>query len=292
LSAPRRPGALLLALALAAAIPFTQQRIDARVGPFRAQEEVLYLWSGRQVKRLAPGFEGLMADLYWLRTVQYFGGTRLFTQDRRFELLEPLIDIAVTLDPRLEIAYQYGAIFLAEPAPVGAGRVDNALALLERGARENPQNWRLRKELAYFHFLFKGDARTAARVLLEAAELPGAAYWLRTMAADFLGRGGDRATARKVWQRMYDDSQPGAIRANALTHLRILDALDMRDRLQQAVEEFTREAGRRPASLQEVASRGRARLETRDPSGTPFEYDAKAGTVQVSRQSILWRAES
>jgi hypothetical protein len=69
---------------------------------------VLYLWSGEHVKRLVPGFENLAADLYWLRTVQYFGGQRLFVSDKRFELLRPLIDITTTLDPRLEIAYRYG----------------------------------------------------------------------------------------------------------------------------------------------------------------------------------------
>jgi len=282
-------GALLLAAA--SGIVWTQRRIDERLGAFRAQEEVLYLWSGRRVKRLAPGFEGLAADIYWLRTVQYFGGKRVFSNDRKFELLEPLIDITVSLDPRLEIAYRYGAIFLAEPAPVGAGRIDSALAVLERGARENPENWRLRKELAYFHYLFKHDAQTAARILLEAAELPGAAYWLRTLAADFLGRSGDRDTSRRVWKQMYDDSEEGAIKQNALTHLRILDAQETRELLQAAVQEFERRGGRRPSSLQDLVTHGFVRSIPDDPSGVPFAYDAEAGTVRLSRQSVLWRPD-
>ena len=82
---------------------------------------MLYLWSGAHVKRLFPGFEGLAADVYWLRTVQYFGGQRLFATSKRFELLRPLIEITTTLDPRLEIAYRYGAIFLSEPSPARGG---------------------------------------------------------------------------------------------------------------------------------------------------------------------------
>ncbi len=61
------------------AVPWSQARIDERLGSFRAQEEVLYLWSGEHVRRLFPGFEGLAADIYWLRTVQYFGGERVFS---------------------------------------------------------------------------------------------------------------------------------------------------------------------------------------------------------------------
>ena len=141
----------------------SQARIDVTAGRFRAQEEVLYLWSGEHVKRLVPGFENLAADLYWLRTVQYFGGQRLFVSDKRFELLRPLIDITTTLDPRLEIAYRYGAIFLSEPPPLGAGRPREGVEVLERGVSALPDSWRLRQDLGFFHFLFLGDAHTASR---------------------------------------------------------------------------------------------------------------------------------
>lgn len=278
-------------LALAAAVPLVQRKVDARLGGFRAQEDVLYLWSGRQLKRAAPGFEDLLADVYWLRTVQYFGGKHAFSKDRNFALLEPLIDITVTLDPRLEIAYQYGSIFLAEPPPVGAGRPHAAVALLERGARDNPNNWRLRKELGYFYFLFLDDPHTAARILMEAAEIPGAAYWLRTMAADFLARGGDLQTSRDVWRHMYEDSAEGAIKHNALVHLQILDARETRQRLQGIVDQFAKDTGRRPAALQELARRGYVTSLPLDPTGVPFDYDAGTGKVSIARSSSVWRPE-
>jgi hypothetical protein len=292
LSAPFRPrswaGTLALLL-LAAAIPVCQVRVDRRLGGFRAQEEVLYLWSGSQVKRLAAGFEGLAADLYWLRTVQYFGGQRVFSEDRRFELLEPLIDITVTLDPRMEIAYRYGAIFLAEPAPIGAGRPRHAVALLERGVRENPLNWRLHKELGYFHFLFLNEHEEGARILTEASKIPGAAYWLKTLAADLLTQGGDRALSRRIWQQMYDESEEGAIKQNARTHLNLLDTAEMLATLQARVDEFKGHAGRPPHELSELVAAGFIRAVPLDPAGTPFEYDPKKGTVAVSQKSVLWR---
>jgi len=280
-----------LLLLVAAAIPWAQRRVDRQLGGFRAQEEVLYLWSGKNVKKLSAGFEDLAADLYWLRIVQYFGGQRVFSQDRRFDLLEPLIDITVTLDPRMEIAYRYGAIFLAEPAPIGAGRARSAVAVLERGVRANPTNWRLRKELGYFHYLFLHEPDKGARVLLEAAEIPGAAYWLRSMAADMLSKSGDRATSRVVWQQMFNEAEEGAIKQNALTHLRMLDAEDMRAILQARVDDFTSRMKRRPASLPELVSSGLIRQVPVDPSGVAFAYDAKTGSVELSRESVLWRQE-
>ena len=36
-------------------------------------EEVLYMPSGKSVKRLSLGYSSLLADIYWTRAVQYFG---------------------------------------------------------------------------------------------------------------------------------------------------------------------------------------------------------------------------
>ena len=266
-------------------------RIDQRLGGFRPQEQVLYLWSGQHVRRLVPGFESLAADVYWLRTVQYFGGQRVYARDKRFDLLYPLIDITVTLDPRMEIAYRYGATFLSEPAPVGAGRADLGIEVLERGVKALPQSWRLRLQLGFFEFVFRDDVVTAARVLIEASRLPGAPYWLETMAADLLARGGERRTARTMWQRMYEQSEEGALKHNALVHLMVLDAQEAAERLTDGVRGFEKLNGRRPLSLDELRA---ARLwlgPLVDPTGVPFEYDRGTGIVNVSRQSTLWRPD-
>jgi hypothetical protein len=266
-----------------------QKRLDERLGPFRATEETLYMWSGEHVKRLVPGFRNLAADLYWLRTVQYFGGQRLFSAEKRFELLEPLTEITTTLDPRLEIVYRYGAIFLSEPRPVGAGRPRAGVALLERGVAVLPDSWRLRQELGFFTHLFLRDSAGAARILDEASRQPGAPFWLRTLGASLLAQGGDRASARRMWQQMYDQAEGDFLKYNALQHLRVLDARDQADRLTAAAAEFQRRFGRRPSRLEEV--RRLARDPLTDEAGVPFAYDSVTGHVTVSRQSPLWRAE-
>jgi hypothetical protein len=281
--------AVLLLLALVPALVATQKGIDARLGTFRAQEESLYLWSGRQVKTMAPGFENLLADLYWLRTVQYFGGQRVYAKDKKFELLEPLIEITTTLDPRLEIAYRYGAIFLSEPNPVGAGRPKEGVAFLQRGMENLPQSWRLRQDLGFFTHLFLGDSARAAAILHEAARVPGAPYWLETLGASLLAKSGDRGAARSMWQQMYEQGEAGAIKANARENLRVLDALDQADQLQEAVAAFERRVGRRPRSLEELLASGVLKKPPVDDAGVPFAYDADTGTVSVSMQSPLWR---
>ncbi len=279
----------LLTLLAAPLVPFSQARIDQLAGAYRPQEEVLYLWSGEHVKRLVPGFESLAADIYWLRTVQYFGGQRRFATDKRFELLRPLIEITTTLDPRLEVAYRYGAIFLSEPPPLGAGRPEDGVRLLERGVAAMPEAWRLRQDLGFFHYLFLKDAQTASRILLEAAEVEGAAFWLRTLAADLLAKGGDREASRRMWKQMLEQSEEGIIRDNARSRLQILDSLDAADALGRGVLEFEERHGRRPLRLEELAAAGLWRGSLVDAANVAFGYDASTGRVFIQETSPMWR---
>jgi hypothetical protein len=275
-------------LLLAAAVPLIQQRIDGGLGAYRAQEEALYLWSGASVRRLWPGFEDVASDVYWLRTVQYYGAKRAFATQKRYDLLEALIDITTSLDPRFEIAYRYGAYFLAEPPPAGAGDPQKAVALLERGA-EATQSWRLRQEAAYLTFLYLCDARRASDMLMEASRMPGAAFWLEALAADILARAHESALARSLWVRIRDDAVTPQARVNAEVNLRILDARDAVDALNDAAQRVQRRTGRAPATLEELQSLDR-RLPVRDPEGIRFEYDSTEGRVSLSTRSPLWRS--
>jgi hypothetical protein len=276
---------------LAGCVPFLVGAIDARRGRFRTQEEVLYVWSGDHVRTLSPGLENVLADIYWLRTVQYFGGQRVFAKEKRFDLLTPLIDITTALDPRFELAYRYGAAFLAEPFPIGAGQPEAAVALLQRGAQANPHSWRIFQDWGFFHFFFLHEAQKASEILIRAAEIPGAPTWLRSSAADFLVKGGERTTARAVWQHLFEQGEE-FMRENAVFNLQRLDALDAIDAHVAAVKEFEARFGRRPGSLAELGPAGLLRAPLADISGVPFDYDADSGAVSIGRSSRFWRMAS
>src|SRR5687768_11320098 len=98
-----------------------QQWVDESAPRQTIDEEALYLSSGKTIKRMSLGLDALVADIYWIRTVQYFGGkvidsglplSSAVTKDLRMDLLAPLLDIVVTLDPQHLPAYRFGAIFL------------------------------------------------------------------------------------------------------------------------------------------------------------------------------------
>src|SRR5689334_1040779 len=127
------------------ALFLVQRKIDRETDEFAKINEVLYIRNGKTLRPLCLGNEGLMAAVYWTRVVQYFGRGLMAEggQGGRFELLAPLLRITTDLDPKLLIAYRFGAIFLAARRPVGAGDPQSSLQLLRRGIVANPKYWRL-----------------------------------------------------------------------------------------------------------------------------------------------------
>src|SRR5579871_6029121 len=98
----------ILSLALAGSA-MLRGRIDRAASAEGEQEAAVYVRSGETLRRFSLGYEGLLADFYWTRAVQYFGREKL-AGDSRFEKLDSLLATAVNLDPQLLIAYRFGAI--------------------------------------------------------------------------------------------------------------------------------------------------------------------------------------
>jgi hypothetical protein len=95
---------ILLVVCLAGSILTLRKVDDVRTGA--TLENVLYLSSPKLVKRLSLGYDGLMADIYWTRAVQYFG-SRHFRHASHYRQLAPLLTITTALDPHLIVAYEF-----------------------------------------------------------------------------------------------------------------------------------------------------------------------------------------
>ena len=277
--------AACLCLALAIAIQFGRDRAYPRTDP--ETQKLLYVRSPEALDRMALGFDALLADVYWIRAIQHYGGNRLDRGTvRRYELLDPLLDIATTLDPYFNIAYRFGAIFLSEAPPGGPGRADHAVALLRKGIAAQPTKWQYYHDIAFVHYWSLRDAVTAAEWFRRAAEQPGAPNWLMPVAAAMLSQGNDRASSRFLWQQILDADQEW-LRRRAQHALMQLDALDQIDQLERITAQVELTPGDEYSWPLLVRS-GRLRGIPLDPSGTPYVIDSFTGDVTVSKESILF----
>jgi hypothetical protein len=280
----RRACWLLLLLCLLGLIPI-QRSIDLRKGSDRGVAEVLFLPSGKFLRQLSLGYEGLLADIYWTRVVQYFGGKRL-AHSAEFKLLGPLLQITTDLDPHLLIAYRFGSIFLADKSPQGAGQPLEALALLHRGIVANPDYWRLWEDVGFVYYWDLKDYAAAARAFQAGSERPGAMQWMRIMAAKVAAQGGQLATSRFLWTEIARQAGNEQIRKNAEDHLIALQAAEEINELVGLVALYNSQQGRPARSFQALVVAGYLRALPRDPSGSPYILDA-GGHVRLSPRSSV-----
>jgi len=296
----------ILAAGLAALYPM-QRWIDSSSPRDTISQENLYFASGPAIKKMSLGLDALAADIYWIRTVQYFGrkvidsgvtGASGATKDIRMDLLAPLLNIVVAIDPHHIPAYHFGAIFLPErdlPA---------ATALLERGIRENPNHWRLYQDLAYIYWqagnAAQGDEQAgyyakAAEWYNLGAAVEGAPEWMKDLAGLMMMKGRSRDAARAVYSA-YLASEDANVRKQAIDRLKQIRSLDDMDAIDSLLALYKQATGACPSDLRVLTPKFRSMnfsLQEEglpvDPDGFAYEYDAARCKTSLNRWSTIPR---
>jgi tetratricopeptide (TPR) repeat protein len=295
----------IIILGIAGLIPL-QMLIDRQTGN-RVAEESLYLPSGNTVKKLSIGFDGMLSDVYWIRSVQYFGGKVVngglkSDSSERFDLLYPLLDITTTLDPQYIVAYQFGGMFVAD-----YGSKENAIKLLERGIQANPNEWRLQQYLGLIYWREK-DYQKASDAFKKGSEVASAPAFMRVVAAQMLAEGGSRSTARQLFLQVYNTTDDKQIKDSMAAKLDRLYALDQIDCLGRLVTAYKTKNDRYPASLNRnvllsglgdslqnelkscepnLAIKQDPRGMLVDPAGYPFAYNNQTGEIALSDKTTM-----
>jgi tetratricopeptide (TPR) repeat protein len=233
-------------------------------------QEVLYISSPKALKRLSLGYDGLLADIYWTRAVQYFG-SKHFAGAQHYDLLAPLLEITTALDPHLTVAYEFGANFLAAKPPSGAGMPQRAIELAEFGIRNNPNDWQLYYDLGFIYYMELKDYTHAADAFARGSRVPGAHPFLRVMAAQMAQHGGELAMAQMMWATTYQSTQDRNVRANAATHLRALQVEQDVTNLENLVAAYRAKTGRLPSNFSDLQAAGLLREIPVDPLGHTYK---------------------
>lgn len=159
-------------------------------------EELMYFPSGTFVRQTSLGQESTVADLAWLRAIQYYGHHRL--TDRRYVMVGHIFDVVTTLDPQFIQAYVFGALVLSQDA----GKPHEGLALLKKGMRHNPENWILAFETGFIYYVVLRDYRSAGKYFSISSKLPDAPEYTSRFAAFVEERAGHTETALKLWKEV------------------------------------------------------------------------------------------
>lgn len=237
---------------------------------------------GKKLKGYSLGAEGLIADWYWMLSLQYLGGKIVESKEETIRidnltslnprLLYPYLENATELDPKFNAAYSFGAVVLP------AIDTQKAIELTEKGIRNNPESWRLYQYLGYIHWKQK-DYRSAAATYEEGSRIPGAPPFMRQMVAAMNAAGGSRETARAIYSQMLSESEDEQSKANAQIRLLELDAMEEMDAVNNALVSYRDRTGRCAERIAEIFP---VLKDLRLPAGNDFEIDPKGNLVDPS----------
>ena len=269
-----------------AGIVFLARWIDAhrQTPDIESVQEDLY-FSGSTAKRLSMAFNGLAADWYWMRLLQYVGRRVLQFQDAHpgqvslndlgnlnLSLLPPLLRLSTSLDPQFMAPYEYGAMILP------TFNNDEAIALLTYGIEQNPDQWQLYQHLGYVYWQRK-DYQKAGELYAAGGRLSGAPAWMSEMGARMLAEGGSVRAARQMYQHLYEEANEDQVRQLLLRRLLQVDSFEQRDVIRRVLSDYSTRLHRCPTSWKDVTAALRSyRLPMDANTGAPLD---PAGTAYL-----------
>ncbi len=268
-----------LALALAAGAFSARQALEEEAGRVGQVRDPTWLPSGKLLRLAAFGHRLALADLYWLRTVQYVGAS-VMARTATWDALLPLAELVTDLDPRYGYAYQVAGSNLSGLA----GRVAESDRILEKGMRNVPERHTLPFLFAFNKFFYENDYAQAAVYVRRAAEV-GKRPDLALLAANLsLAADSDAEYAAALAFLDGAVQQAGEPRLRQQLEERRLKVrtYQVLSQVERALAAFERWAGRRPMTLWELVPQGFLPELPRDPSGGAIVYDLATGTVRSS----------
>ena len=274
----RRAPLLALAVLALGATAATRAALEPEASAKGAIRNPAWLPDGRTLRAAAFGQRLLLADYYWLQSVQYTGETML-AKVPRWEALAPLLEIVTDLDPRYGYAYQIGGSNLAGLAH----RYDEADRILQKGMKALPDRWSLPFTYASNKFIFEQDYPVAAEYVRRAAEL-GKRPHLALLAANLSALADTDTEYRAALafiDHMISEADTEELKAELEERRVKIQTWQAISEVEKAVAAFRTAHGRRPAALAELVPDPLPAVPA-DPSGGRLLYDPATGEVRSS----------
>ena len=295
--------AIVLLAGFAAAAAIGEWTTERRMSLPQSYEDADLAVRGKMLKGWALGSEGLLADWFWMWSLQYIGGKLVRSELEEISLddlrplnprlLHPLLDNAAELDPQFMAVYSYGASVLP------AIDAHKAIELTEKGIAANPEAWRLHQYLGYIYWRME-EYEKAAEVYERGSRIAGAPPFMRQMSANMTTKGGSRETAREIYLQMLAESEDQQSRTNAELRLMEIDSLDEREAITEVLNRRKEATGICPSAWADIFSelrkvelpRGREftineRRDVVDPTGLPYRIDPANCSVTLDPDSRI-----
>lgn len=233
------------------------------------------------VKITSLEFDGLVADMVYLKTIVFFGSTLSGTNRRKateaeFRWIDGMLTLTTDVDPYFLDPY----LFANSALTWEAGKVREANLLLEKGVRFRTWDYWLPFYLGFNYFYFLGDNDRASKYLIEASGKPGASPFYGHLGARLAYNSNNVDNAVIFMENIVKNIQDKTMKRDYELRLQALKSIQY---LQYAVSEFKAATGRLPHDFFELLSLGYIKQIPLDPYGGTFYLDSK-GFVKTTSE--------
>jgi hypothetical protein len=253
----------------------------------RGRNDFRYTPDPRVMKVVAGGHRSTVADILWLRALPDMA--RQF-EDRELKKrwIAGATDVITDLEPGFGTVYDFGGSHLT----IVERDADEAIKLLEKGIRHNPDSAGLRVALAMVHYQFKKDRVKTVQLLDQASKLPGIDSLSLAMLASMKVDERDDLVAIGYWARAVDEAPNPKVKTiceHELWRTKTLVAV-------RAAKDFEKKHGRRPDSPAELRDPSLMDARVIDAVVNDLQFDDKgrpryARELELARQVRIYQAD-
>lgn len=226
-------------------------RIDLKKSRHELIGELAYFPSGFMIRTMAIGYHAVLADVVWLRFIQYYGEHRL--TDVKFELMYQILDILTTLDSRFVYAYTLGSLMLTHDAQMP----DQALKLLKNGMYANPDEWRYPFMYAFINFIFLKNIPASIAYFRVAAYKPASTDMPKRWLGYLLkAKKHDLQASLAIWIDLYNNTKNPEEKITAEEYIGKIHMQIAIEYMNTGMSRYFSKTGRYPRVVSELVSSG------------------------------------
>ncbi len=259
----------------------------------RASEELRYLPIAESESYTIPApvlkisaleFDGLASDFLYLKSLIFIGSTYerpgSKVKDWEWKWLYSTFDVATDLDPYFLDPY----LIANSNLTWGAGMIQKANTLLEKGVRYRDWDWTLPFFVGFNYFYFLQDNEKASEYLMEASRRPGASPVYADLAAKLAFKGQRTENAILFMEELLKKTDDVTFRKEFETRLEALRDLLF---LENAAKAYKAKFGRVPRHLGDLVKNGIIKTIPKDPYNGHFYLDAQGNVKTTSAYLLL-----
>ncbi|MCU0303337.1 MAG: hypothetical protein MUC56_04695 [Thermoanaerobaculales bacterium] len=241
---------------------------------------LLYLPSAEMLRLGSLGNPGLVADLVYLWSIQYYSQYRPY---ERFLYLETVYNLITDLDPLYHDAYRVGALIMQLPTTDEAIHKAAVIRLFDKALRNMPDNHEIAEAAGWDLFIRYRDRAEGIRFFEAATAIPGAPHRLHR----FLTRWREEEGAWSVddaidyWREVREEARDEFDRLVCDRQIYRLVASRDGELLDPLLSRWQAVNGRCPASWRELVDAGLLGETPLDYFGQPYRIEPETCSAEA-----------